>query len=107
MFLVRGSSEKVTAPIKPNESTRMTVQLVNSLSIRRIAWPFQVSSRYFVHVGHLPGEKTRVHHVAIRGTVSLSDLSIDLKTRQVFDEECGCLFHAGFKEVCAAIALKK
>ncbi|CAM9476681.1 unnamed protein product, partial [Scytosiphon promiscuus] len=64
----------------------------------------QVSNRYFVHVGHLPGEEDRrVHHVAIRGTVSLADLSIDLKTRQVFDEECGCVFHAGFKEVADAV----
>ncbi|CAN0588285.1 unnamed protein product, partial [Ectocarpus sp. 12 AP-2014] len=45
----------------------------------------------------------RVHHVAIRGTVSLADLGIDLKTRQVFDEECGCMFHAGFKEVADAV----
>ena len=58
-----------------------------------------------MHVGHLPGEEhRRVHHIAIRGTVSLADLSIDLKTRQVFDEECGCLFHAGFKEVADAVA---
>lgn len=64
----------------------------------------QVSSRYFVHVGHLPGrEHHRVHHVAIRGTVSLTDLSIDLKTRQVFDEECGCNFHEGFKAVADAV----
>lgn len=93
--------------MKLNESTRMSVRLANGISIRQLRRPFQVSTRYFVHVGHLPGEKTRVHHVAIRGTVSLSDLSIDLKTRQVFDEECGCLFHAGFKEVCAAIALNE
>lgn len=45
-----------------------------------------------------------MHHIAIRGTVSLADLSIDLKTRQVFDEECGCLFHAGFKEVADVVA---
>ena len=65
----------------------------------------QVASRYFVHVGHLPGEEhRRVHHIAIRGTVSLADLSIDLKIRQVFDEECGCLFHAGFKEVADKVA---
>ncbi|CAN0539553.1 unnamed protein product, partial [Ectocarpus sp. 12 AP-2014] len=64
----------------------------------------QVSNHYFVHVGHLPGEEhRRVHHVAIRGTVSLADLGIDLKTRQVFDEECGCMFHAGFKEVADAV----
>lgn len=72
---------------------------------RSIATPTQVSTRYFVHVGHLPGEEhRRVHHVAIRGTVSLTDLSIDLKTRQVFDEECGCVFHAGFKQVADAVA---
>ncbi|CAM9933146.1 unnamed protein product, partial [Laminaria digitata] len=65
----------------------------------------EVANRYFVHVGHLPGEEyRRVHHIAIRGTVSLADLSIDLKTRQVFDEECGCMFHAGFKEVADAVA---
>eukprot|EP00904_Undaria_pinnatifida_P011997 jgi/Undpi1/7928/HiC_scaffold_24.g10400.m1 len=65
----------------------------------------EVASRYFVHVGHLPGEEhRRVHHIAIRGTVSLADLSIDLKIRQVFDEECGCLFHAGFKEVADKVA---
>lgn len=65
----------------------------------------QVANRYFVHVGHLPGEEhRRVHHIAIRGTVSLADLSIDLKIRQVFDEECGCLFHAGFKEVADVVA---
>eukprot|EP00752_Nemacystus_decipiens_P011610 g10308.t1 len=64
----------------------------------------QVSNHYFVHVGHLPGEEhRRVHHVAIRGTVSFADLSIDLKTKQVFDEECGCVFHTGFKEVADAV----
>ena len=49
-----------------------------------IIFPRKVSNHYFVHVGHLPGEEhRRVHHVAIRGTVSFADLSIDLKTKQV------------------------
>ncbi|CAM9619618.1 unnamed protein product, partial [Hapterophycus canaliculatus] len=77
-------------------------QYTGALVVRDL--PQQVSNHYFVHVGHLPGEEhRRVHHVAIRGTVSLADLSIDLKTRQVFDEECGCVFHAGFKEVADAV----
>lgn len=65
----------------------------------------QVSSRYFVHRGHLPGKQDKpVCHVAIRGTVSLNELNIDFRTRLVLDEEVGCVFHGGFKKVADAVA---
>lgn len=36
--------------------------------------------------------------------MSLSELNIDFKTRLEFDQECGCVLHAGFKEVADAVA---
>ncbi|CAM9150752.1 unnamed protein product [Ascophyllum nodosum] len=66
---------------------------------------YEASTRYFVHAGHLQEEEhSRVHHVAIRGTVSLKELSINLKTRLVFDEECGCNLHEGFKGMSDSVA---
>ncbi|CAN0233482.1 unnamed protein product, partial [Discosporangium mesarthrocarpum] len=63
----------------------------------------EVFTRYFLHVGEGPAGDGQAHHIAIRGTKNFGSLKLDMDDGMVEDKECGCLLHAGFKEVADSV----